>query len=268
MMLVPQGMAYALLAGLPPIAGLYASTVPMVVYAFFGSSRHLSVGPAAIVSLLTFTGLSAIAEPESGEYLGLALLLALMAGAMQLGLGLLRGATLLIGVEEGLMLGVLFALLAFVHRSARPQITELGYSRENDAFLDVRRRGVVTHPRVLIARFEAPLYFANANYLSQWISARIKERPETRYVVVSCRAVSDIDATAIGTLESMVFACRERGMEILFSGMNPSVREKIERAGWPTRLGDMARFATTREALESLALLKEMRHPPSKRTDS
>lgn len=53
-MLVPQSMAYALLAGLPPIHGLYASTVPLIVYALFGTSRHLSIGPFAIVSLLTF----------------------------------------------------------------------------------------------------------------------------------------------------------------------------------------------------------------------
>lgn len=54
-MLVSQGMAYALLAGLPPVYGLYASTVPAVVYALFGTSRHMPVGPPALMVLLTFT---------------------------------------------------------------------------------------------------------------------------------------------------------------------------------------------------------------------
>ena len=89
-MLVPQAMAYALLAGLPPVYGLYASILPTVAYALFGTSRHMPVGPPALMALITFSSVSALAEPGSGEYVGLALLLALMAGALQLGLGLLR----------------------------------------------------------------------------------------------------------------------------------------------------------------------------------
>lgn len=89
-MLIPQGMAYALLAGLPPVVGLYASTVPLFVYALFGSSRQLAVGPVAMVSLLTLTGVSQLAEPGSGMFIALAAMLALMVGAIQLGLGLLR----------------------------------------------------------------------------------------------------------------------------------------------------------------------------------
>jgi sulfate permease, SulP family len=90
-MLVPQGMAYALLAGMPPVTGLYASTVPIVAYALIGSSRALAVGPVALMSLLTLAGVGALAEPGSGEFIALAGLLALMVGVLQLALGLLRG---------------------------------------------------------------------------------------------------------------------------------------------------------------------------------
>src|SRR5512139_2853677 len=89
-MLVPQGMAYAMLAGLPPIIGLYASTFPLVIYALFGSSRQLAVGPVAMMSLLVFAGLSSLAEPGSEEYIKLVLLLAFMVGVMKLCLGLFR----------------------------------------------------------------------------------------------------------------------------------------------------------------------------------
>ena len=89
-MLIPQGMAYALLAGLPPVIGLYASTIPLFIYALFGSSRQLAVGPVAIVSLLTLSGVSLIAEPGSATFIALAALLALMVGVIQFGLGLLR----------------------------------------------------------------------------------------------------------------------------------------------------------------------------------
>ena len=89
-MLVPQGMAYAMLAGLPPVMGLYASTVPLLVYALFGSCRHLAVGPVAMISLLVFAGLSPLAEPGSKEYISLALLLSFLVGAIKLILGVTR----------------------------------------------------------------------------------------------------------------------------------------------------------------------------------
>lgn len=89
-MLIPQGMAYAMLAGLDPIIGLYASVVPLVLYALFGTSRQLAVGPVAMVSLLVASGVGAIAEPGSGDYLAYAVLLALMVGVLQLVMGLVR----------------------------------------------------------------------------------------------------------------------------------------------------------------------------------
>ncbi len=89
-MLIPQSMAYAQLAGLPPQTGLYASVIPLIIYALLGTSGQLSVGPVAITSLLVFSGVSALAEPGSPRYLQLVLLLALMIGAAKLALGALR----------------------------------------------------------------------------------------------------------------------------------------------------------------------------------
>lgn len=89
-MLVPQAMAYAMLAGLPPQVGLYASVTPMLVYAALGSSRYLSVGPVAMDSLLVAAALGALAPQGAAEYVALALLLALMVGLIELGLGLAR----------------------------------------------------------------------------------------------------------------------------------------------------------------------------------
>ena len=104
-MLVPQGMAYALLAGMPPVAGLYASTVPLVAYALVGSSRALAVGPVAIMSLLTLAGVGALAEPGSAEFIGLAGLLALMVGVLQLALGLLRGGVIVAFLSHAVVSG-------------------------------------------------------------------------------------------------------------------------------------------------------------------
>ncbi len=89
-MLIPQSLAYALLAGLPPEAGLYASIAPILLYAVFGTSRALAVGPVAVVSLLTASAVGQIAEQGTAGYAVAALTLALLSGGFLLLLGLLR----------------------------------------------------------------------------------------------------------------------------------------------------------------------------------
>ncbi|MDB4197431.1 sulfate permease [Ascidiaceihabitans sp.] len=89
-MLIPQSLAYALLAGLPPEMGLYASMLPVVLYAVFGTSRALAVGPVAVVSLLTVAAVSKIAVPGTSEYIVAAITLAFLSGLILLALGLLR----------------------------------------------------------------------------------------------------------------------------------------------------------------------------------
>ena len=87
---VPQSLAYAELAGLPPQYGLYASAVPSILAALFVSSKYLQTGPVALTSLLSFGALSAVAEPFSADYIRLAALLALLVGALRLAFGVLR----------------------------------------------------------------------------------------------------------------------------------------------------------------------------------
>ena len=89
-MLIPQSLAYALLAGLPPQVGLYASMAPLVLYAIFGTSRALAVGPVAVVSLMTAAAISPLATQGSPEYLGAAIAIALVSGLMLVVMGLLR----------------------------------------------------------------------------------------------------------------------------------------------------------------------------------
>ncbi|MEQ9546964.1 MAG: sulfate permease [Marinobacter sp.] len=90
LMLVPQALAYALLAGLPPEVGLYASMIPLVAYAMFGTSATLAVGPVAVASLMTASALGGIAEAGTPEYVGAALVLATLSGLVLFAMGLLR----------------------------------------------------------------------------------------------------------------------------------------------------------------------------------
>lgn len=89
-MLIPQSLAYAMLAGLPPQVGLYASIAPLVIYAVFGTSRALAVGPVAIVSMMTAAAASQVAAAGSAEYVEAALILAVLSGGLLTAMGLLR----------------------------------------------------------------------------------------------------------------------------------------------------------------------------------
>jgi len=89
-MLIPQSLAYALLAGLPPEVGLYASIAPLVLYGIFGTSRALAVGPVAVVSLMTAAAAGQVAASGTPEYAAAALALALLSGLMLMAMGILR----------------------------------------------------------------------------------------------------------------------------------------------------------------------------------
>lgn len=89
-MLIPQSLAYAMLAGLPPEIGLYASVLPLVAYALLGTSMTLAVGPVAVASLMTASALAPMAVPGSPEYIALAITLSMLSGIMLLVFGVLR----------------------------------------------------------------------------------------------------------------------------------------------------------------------------------
>lgn len=127
-MLVPQAMAYALLAGLPPEVGLYASTIPVIAYALFGTSRQLAVGPVAIVSLLTASALAPIVEEGTAGYLTAAALLALMVGVVHLVLGAGRLGFLVNFLSHSVLVGFTAAAAIIIGFSQAKHL--LGVSTE------------------------------------------------------------------------------------------------------------------------------------------
>lgn len=104
-MLVPQGMAYSLLAGIPPIYGLYGAFIPLLLYAVFGASRHLAIGPVAIFSLLIYAGVSQIAEPFTPEYLSFVIIAGLLVGILQVLLGMMRLGFLVNFISHPVIMG-------------------------------------------------------------------------------------------------------------------------------------------------------------------
>ena len=105
LVLVPQSLAYAQLAGLPPERGLYAAALPPMAAALVASSPYLQTGPVALTSLLTFGALSTFAAPGSGEFVGLAILLALVVGAVRVALGAARAGVLAYLMSPPMLIG-------------------------------------------------------------------------------------------------------------------------------------------------------------------
>ena len=130
-MLIPQGMAYAMIAGLPVVYGLYAALAPQIVYAFIGTSRQLAVGPVAMDSLLVAAGLSAMAIAGSDRYIELALLLAAMMGAIQLTLGLLRMGFLVNFLSRPVISGFTSAAALIIGLNQLPHLLGIAIPRSN-----------------------------------------------------------------------------------------------------------------------------------------
>jgi SulP family sulfate permease len=130
-MLIPQGMAYAVLAGLPPIYGLYASIVPLIIYAVFGTSRQLAVGPVAMVSLLVVAGVGEIADVGSDRFIQLAIMTAMGVGIFQLLMGLFRMGFLVNFLSHPVLSGFTSAAALIIGSSQLKNLLGIDLPRTN-----------------------------------------------------------------------------------------------------------------------------------------
>ena len=133
LVLVPQSLAYAQLAGMPAYRGLYAAALPPIAAALFASSPYLQTGPVALTSLLAFGALAALAPPGSDAYVELGILLALVVGAFRLAVGLLRAGVIAYLVSQPMLLGFLPAAAILIIASQLP--TALGTSPIDEGIL-------------------------------------------------------------------------------------------------------------------------------------
>ena len=134
-MLIPQSLAYALLAGLPMQVGLYASMAPLILYAIFGTSRTLAVGPVAVASLMTAAAVGKVASEGSPEYLGAAIALAVISGLLLLAMGLLRLGFLANFLSHPVIAG--FITASGIQIAAGQLGPVLGIGAHGESFVDI-----------------------------------------------------------------------------------------------------------------------------------
>lgn len=172
--------------------------------------------------------------------------------------------TLLLGMDKGLLAGIVFSLVLFIRRSARPNLAVLGRVGEHE-FRDLRRYPDATiDPDVIILRIDSSLYFANAGFVEEQIRIRLVQQPSVRWVVLDMSGVNDIDGVAVSMLTDLMIDTEAAGVQFLFCGMKAAVRDIVERAGWKELLGDRMYQITLSQALVSLATARQSHEADSR----
>lgn len=191
-LLVPQAMAYGMLAGVEPVYGLYAALVPLLTYSLLASTPHVTVGPTALASMLCLNGLAPLAQPGSPNYLGLVILLAMLTGAIQVLFGVLRlggltsllsrpvlsgfvsaAAVLIVFSQIDALLGMTTARTAYFHESIQELLWSYGTVRTLPAVMGLTTLGLLFVAKArLPKKFPAMLaLIVLATLLTWWLGA-------------------------------------------------------------------------------------------------
>jgi len=166
---LPQGIAFAMIAGLPPVYGLYTAIITPVVAALFGSSRHLVSGPTTAISLVVFAAVSKMAPPESPEFIAKVLLLTFMAGAIQFGLGLARMGRYISFVSHTVVVGFTAGAAVLIITNQLPGVLGIVMESRTD-FLGIwtkayERIGAIQWPIFAVAAYT----LFSAAYLKKYL---------------------------------------------------------------------------------------------------
>jgi len=268
-MLIPQGLAYALLAGLPPEAGLYASIAPLVLYALFGTSRVLAVGPVALISLMTATAIGDLAVAGSPEYWSAAIALAFLSGLILCAMGLLRLGFLANFLSHPVISGFISASALLI--AAGQLNTILGIEARGHTFVEIVANLARHLPQT--QSLSAAVGLCAAAFLF-WARTALKPllvrrgiAPRTTDAIVKSAPVAAIAAT---TLPTWLLGWHEQGLKIVGSvpaGLPPLTLPSWNPALWealllPALLISVVGFVESVSVAQTLAARRRQRIEP------
>jgi SulP family sulfate permease len=161
-------------------------------------------------------------------------------------------ATLTVGVETGLVVGVGVSLALYLFRTSRPHIAEVGLVAGTEHFRNVQRHAVVVSPKLLSLRVDESLYFANSRALEDRVNDAVASHPGLEHVVLQCSAINDIDASALESLEAIDQRLREAGMALHLSEVKGPVMDRLQHTHFLRALSGKL-FLTHYQAVHELA---------------
>jgi SulP family sulfate permease len=159
--------------------------------------------------------------------------------------------TLFIGVETGLVMGVVTSLALFLFRASRPHIATVGLVPGTEYFRNVQRHDVLISPKLLCLRVDASMFFANARAIEDRINAEVATRPDLEHVLLQCSAVNDIDASALESLETIAARLNDAGITLHFSEIKGPVMDKLKNSHLLEHLHGRV-FLTNYQAIQTL----------------
>lgn len=213
-MLVPQSLAYALLAGVPAQVGLYAGIAPLLLYAIFGTSSALSVGPVAVISLMTATITASIVANSGADYLTVVILLALFSGLILLLMGLLRLGFLANLLSHAVMSGFITASVVLIALSQIKLILGINFSGST---LPQLLQGFVSHfsqrhlPTVLLGLSSLALLYLTRSLIPHWL----KQKQIYASFITDLRRFSPIMIMVLATWIVWVFELDQHGVAVV-----------------------------------------------------
>ncbi len=161
-------------------------------------------------------------------------------------------ATLALGVETGLVVGVAVSLALYLWRTSRPHIASVGLVPGTEHFRNVQRHQVRTSPALLSLRVDGSLYFANARSLEDRINSAVAAQPGLRHVVLQCSAINDIDASALESLEAIEHRLLDAGITLHLSEIKGPVMDRLQATAFLRQLKGQV-FLTHYQAIAELA---------------
>jgi SulP family sulfate permease len=198
-LLIPQGMAYALIAGLPPIYGLYAALTPQIIYAFLGTSRQLAVGPVAMDSLLVAAGLGTLTLVQPTQYIQMAILLAFLMGTIQLLLGFFRMGFIVSFLSKPVISGFTSAAAIIIGLSQLKNLIGLSLPQSNQLHKVILALFEVKEPIHLITVIISTVSILFIVFIKKW----------------NRKIPSAIIAVTIGILAVSFFNLEEKGVAVV-----------------------------------------------------
>ena len=234
-MLVPQGMAYALLAGLPPQVGLYASIVPLIIYGLMGSSRTLAVGPVAIVSLLVAAGVGDLAGADMALYVQLALTLALLVGLIQTLMGIFKAGFLVNFLSHPVLAGFTSAAALVIGFSQLKHLLGINIPRAD--FIETVQNAIRHSPETNLATLAIGVAsIAVLVYFKFALGKRLQNSRLPAGLAIPISKSGPLVVVILGTAVVILFGLAEKyGVKVVGdvpAGLPPLTMPTLDTAVW------------------------------------
>lgn len=159
---------------------------------------------------------------------------------------------LIVGVENGILIGATTSLGLYLWRTSRPHVAVVGQIGDTRHYRNVLRHETITHPKILAMRVDESLYFPNAQYLEEVILNTLADNPDVEYFVLICSAVNFIDASALDILESLYHALDTINVGMYCAEVKGPVMDRLQKIGFVEEMGEHHFFLSTHEAMEYL----------------